>query len=371
MRQEHARARRPLRADRDPGEPRRARAAVPVRARRGRPRRAAADVGVARVRQARGARREAGGERAARGGHLVVGLAVVLGRRQRSRQAGRGVRLPLGARSAASATRLRSAGTFDTSLTEGQLLLPAGVRCTLGDARILKSDVGRTAAVTGDLESAATALLQRAVLRAEQPIDPQTVLAAERAIVRDRFGRSVGALSGGTERSQADARGRARDHRRPARPRPRRGAVPPAPPPRAEQIADFLATYAATQVRLVSVDARGAVARRRVSRLRRRDDRAERGVRRCRRPGARRSTPSTGASRCARSGRRCRSSACRRRGAQDVARGVLGRFARDDVYERWLAQSRPSLLATAVCARDALPVKGDVDLTAWAPFLGD
>ena len=68
------------------------------------------------------------------------------------------------------------------------------MRCTLGDGRILKSDVGRTAALTGDRESAATALLERAVLRASEPIDPQTVLAAERAIVRDRFGRSVRAL---------------------------------------------------------------------------------------------------------------------------------------------------------------------------------
>jgi hypothetical protein len=28
------------------------------------------------------------------------------------------------------------------------------------------------------------------------------------------------------------------------------------------------------------------------------------------------------------------------------------------------------LLAQAVCARDDLPVKGDVDLTAYLPFLG-
>ena len=55
-----------------------------------------------------------------------------------------------------------------------------------------------------------------------------------------------------------------------------------------------------------------------------------------------------------------------------VARAVLGRFARDDVYEeRWLSSRQGELLETAVCARDALPVKGDVDLTLWAPFLGD
>src|SRR6478609_6283057 len=40
---------------------------------------------------------------------------------------------------------------FDASRTEGELALPAGVRCTFGPARILKSEVGRAAALTGDL----------------------------------------------------------------------------------------------------------------------------------------------------------------------------------------------------------------------------
>ena len=87
-----------LRADRDPGRPRRARAAVPVGAGPGRPARAAAEVGVARDREAAGARREAGRGGDEDPGRLVVGLAELLGRRRRPRQAGRGMRLPLGAR---------------------------------------------------------------------------------------------------------------------------------------------------------------------------------------------------------------------------------------------------------------------------------
>ena len=56
--------------------------------------------------------------------------------------------------------------------------------------------------------------------------------------------------------------------------------------------------------------------------------------------------------------------ACRARRARPVRAGRrLRTLAR--------AREESSLLATAVCARDALPVKGDVDLTAWAPFLGD
>jgi hypothetical protein len=57
--------------------------------------------------------------------------------------------------------------------------------------------------------------------------------------------------------------------------------------------------------------------------------------------------------------------------ASTVARGVLGRFAKLDVYERWLRTHEIHLLANAVCIRDAVPARGDVDLSVWVPFLGD
>jgi hypothetical protein len=49
---------------------------------------------------------------------------------------------------------------------------------------------------------------------------------------------------------------------------------------------------------------------------------------------------------------------------------VLGRFAKDAVYQRWLRSQQSVQLGDAVCARDDLPAPGDVDLTLWAPFLG-
>jgi len=258
---------------------------------------------------------------------------------------------------------------FDASRTEGELALPAGVRCTFGPARILKSEVGRAAALTGDLQSAATALLQRAVLRSEEPVDPQTVLAAERAIVRDRFGRSpvrYRAALAAARLTVADARSIIAD--RLARDRVEERFRPR--PATSSQVTAFLATYAATRVRLVSVApeapwlgdvSRGfaveTIAPAEVFTL----------------PQTRSSSIDTADGRFA----------VRPLGppvpllglpaadAQEVARRVLGRFARDDVYERWLNREEGELLTTAVCARDALPAKGDVDLTAWAPFLGD
>jgi hypothetical protein len=57
--------------------------------------------------------------------------------------------------------------------------------------------------------------------------------------------------------------------------------------------------------------------------------------------------------------------------AVGVAKSVLDRFARDDVFQSWLRGQESKLLDSAVCARDDLPAEADVDLTAWLPFLGD
>ena len=258
---------------------------------------------------------------------------------------------------------------FDASRTEGQLVLPVGVRCVLGDERIMKTDVGRTAALTGDRESAASALLQRAVLRSDEPIDPQTVLAAERAIVRDRFGRSIAryrAALAAAGLTLADARAVITDRLARDRVEERFRPRPPTP----AQVAAFLGTYAAMRVRLVAVEpeapwlgdaSRGyaleTIAPSEVFGLRQN----------------RRALIDTPDGRFAVSplGPPLPLLGLPLADARAVARGVLGRFAREDVYERWLGAGETGLLATAVCARDALPAKGDVDLTAWAPFLGD
>jgi hypothetical protein len=259
-------------------------------------------------------------------------------------------------------------GGFNTSLTEGQIILPKQVRCTLGAGRILKSDVARAALLTGDRDSAATALLQRQVLRAESPIDPITVLSAERAIVRDRFGRSVAryrvALRG-AQLTLQDARAIIED--RLARDRVQERFRPR--PASAEQIAEFVSTYAAIRVRLVEVDPeapwlggvlRGfaveTIAPSEVFSLRQ----------------SRRTTIDTVDGRFAVRplGPALPLLALSPVQARTVARGVLGRFAKLDVYERWLRTREIKLLENAVCIRDAVPARGDVDLSAWVTFLG-
>jgi hypothetical protein len=256
---------------------------------------------------------------------------------------------------------------FDESTTEGQIILPQGARCTFGKATISKSDVGRAAALTGDLGSASTALLERVVLRADEPVDPGTVLASERAIVRDRFGGSVPRYREALAAAHitlADARSIIAD--RLARDRVQERFKPP--PATAQEVADFTATYAATNVRLVSVDQpapwldgarRGfaveTIAPKEVFAL----------------PVGQKKAIDTldGRFTVRALGPPLPVYALPPARARDVAQAVLGRFAKDDVYQSWLRAREAALLSQAVCARDDIPASGDVDLTLWAPFL--
>jgi hypothetical protein len=256
---------------------------------------------------------------------------------------------------------------FDDSLVEGQIdELPANVRCTFAKATILKSDVGRVAALTGDLGSGASALLQRVVLRQQAPVKSTNVLAAERAIVHDSFGgsrsRYLAALAT-AHVSLTDARAVIAD--RLGRERVEQRFRPPAAT--SSQIADFLSTYAATQVRLVSAspeapwlgDAyRGfavqTIAPDQVFTL------------------AKQATIDTADGRFTVKplGPALPLYALAPASANAVAKAMLGRFAKDAVYQQWLKTQEEKVLDAAVCAKDQLPVAGDVDLTAWLPFLG-
>jgi hypothetical protein len=256
---------------------------------------------------------------------------------------------------------------FDQSLTEGQISLPKGVRCTFGTSSIAKADVGRAAALTGDLASASTALLERVVLRADEPVDPSTVLASERAIIRDRFGGNVSRYRSALAAAHvtlADARAIISD--RLARDRVQERFKPK--PATSRQVSDFVATYGATNVRLVSVDepapwlggarrgfAVDTFAPEQVFALPIGEKKAIDTL------DGRFTVRALGPSLPVYALAPAR--------ARDVAQAVLGRFAKDNVYQHWLRAREAALLANAVCAKDDVPAAGDVDLTLWAPFL--
>jgi hypothetical protein len=195
-----------------------------------------------------------------------------------------------------------------------------------------------------------------------------TVLAAERAIVRDRFGRSVaryratltaaGVTLADARAVIADRLGRERVEQR-FKPRPAT----------ARQIGDFLSTYGATRVRLVSLDEpapwlgdayRGyaveTIAPAEVFAL----------------PfGKRRAIDTVDGRFFVRAlGPALPLYALAPSESRNVARGLLARFAKDEVYDRWLRAQELQVLRSAVCVRDDVPAAGRVDLTAWLPFLG-
>ena len=257
---------------------------------------------------------------------------------------------------------------FDASLTEGQIDLPANVRCSFGTATILKSDVQRAGAITGDLTSGASALLQRVVLRAQAPVPSASVLAAERAIVRDQFGGSVARYRAALAQAGVtliDARAIIAD--RLGREHVEERFKPPAPT--AKEIADFVSTYAATRVRLVSAspeapwlgDAYRGFAVETLA------PPPVFGL-----PQGKSTSIDTIDGRFAVRplGPALPLYALAPASANAVARGVLGRFAKDGVYSNWLMTQEDELLGKAICAGDQLPAAGDVELGSFVPFLG-
>ena len=115
------------------------------------------------------------------------------------------MRVPLDARTTASATGPAVAGGASTvGSTAGQLNFPPGAQCTTpwGPVRS-RRDLGGLARVTGDREIAFTSLFARLVLKGYVKVKGKELRAAERAIIRYRFGGSGAAYRGALARAGA------------------------------------------------------------------------------------------------------------------------------------------------------------------------
>jgi hypothetical protein len=76
---------------------------------------------------------------------------------------------------------------FNSSLVEGQIVLPRGVQCSLANHRITTSAVRRLSRMTGDAHEALTALFARAALQTAAPVSDAQVLAVERRAIARSF----------------------------------------------------------------------------------------------------------------------------------------------------------------------------------------
>jgi hypothetical protein len=255
---------------------------------------------------------------------------------------------------------------FDTSLTEGQLVLPPNVRCLLPDGQTIDRDsVGRLTALTGDAGFAASALLERAVLQSVDPIPDDSVRSAERAVIDAGFGgsreRYLAALAG-AHLTLVDARGIIAD-------RLARDDVEskfPVQPPATAQVHDFLATYAGQTVRLVKTTRRapwldGTTHGWVVSTLGPPEVFSLAGAASIDTPDGSFDVTPLGPS--------LPLAVLTSAQAQAAARPALDRLAHQLAYDGWLREQENKQLAGALCLGDNVPAAGATDLAAIAPFL--
>jgi hypothetical protein len=80
-----------------------------------------------------------------------------------------------------------SRAAFDTSLVDGQLILPEGVQCAFPAGMVTQAAVARLAPFAGGRREALTALVTRRVLRRAVRVGSREVVRAERRLVAARY----------------------------------------------------------------------------------------------------------------------------------------------------------------------------------------
>ena len=83
-----------------------------------------------------------------------------------------------------------SRAAFDTSLVDGQLVLPEGVQCAFPAGMVTQSAVARLAPFAGGRREALTALITRRALRRGMRVRPREIARVERSLVARRYGGS-------------------------------------------------------------------------------------------------------------------------------------------------------------------------------------
>jgi hypothetical protein len=257
---------------------------------------------------------------------------------------------------------------FNTSLTEGQLVLPAGTRCTLYGRPLTESTIASLTPVTGDPDVAFTAAFARAVTSLQVKLKAKQLSDAERAVVAGRFGGSFARYRAALAKAHASpgsARGIIGDELR-------RVAIESGfrvAGPTSVEVNEYYETYGATRARLVETKAAAPWLG-----MRKRGFALESMA-----PPQLFSLPGGGGWHTIRTMRgtyqvRALDSpvslgALPLGVAKPAIVNALKELARSDRYEAWLLARERVLDEQAVCRRDAQPQVGVVELTDYLPFL--
>ena len=256
---------------------------------------------------------------------------------------------------------------FDDSLTEGQINLPHGVHCTLGNQKILSPNIDSLAAITGDRELAFTLLFQRLVEGQTVKLDPAKVAAAENGLVSLRFGGNRAAYLA----ALAEAHGTTLTARAAIADEMRRAVIEQrlnVPAPTEAQIEQFYYGYADLPARFVrATPASFWLGGRRTGIALSNAAPPELFSM----PGGQDSTVVTasGSYQVRALGQMLPLGGFPIAVARPAIRAALTSFARADAYESWTIKRQTAALNETVCRGDHLPSVGAVDLTSFLPFL--
>jgi hypothetical protein len=256
---------------------------------------------------------------------------------------------------------------WNTSRTEGQLYLPAGVRCTVGKTRITEAAISRLQTLTGDREVAFSALFARAVEQQLVPVSRSDVLGVERALISSNFGGKAQAYRTALAQarvSPAIARGILTDQVRRAQIARRIHVRPPT----AAEIETFYESYPDVLVRSVTADPAppwlggstqgyvlDAVAPSSVFGLPAGKERTLRTIEGVYTVKAKGDAQPLGTMPLS--------------VVTPAIRAALIWFAQGERFEDWTTKQQTAALATTTCRRDDLPVPGPVELETFVPAL--
>jgi len=256
---------------------------------------------------------------------------------------------------------------FVASKKEGQLnLIPGSVQCLVGKYGLAESAIDALQRVTGDRETAYSALYERLVESQYTSVSPTDVLAAERAVIAQQFNGSRAAYVAALRDAHASvaiARGVLGDELRRAHVEDTLSTAPPSP----AQVETFYESYPDLQVRLVQAKPRPSwlpaakgfalsqVAPDTIFQLGRgktsavRTSEGQFAVKILNEPQTLGAMPISKVS--------------------STIAAALRSFARGDAFDKWTVGKQRFILNNALCKGDDLPQPSAVDLTQFLPFL--
>jgi hypothetical protein len=244
-------------------------------------------------------------------------------------------------------------------------VLSSGTQCLIGKRRLTNAQIDQLQAVTGDRETAYSALFERLVESSTTPVPTKAVLDAEKAVIAQSFGGSRSAYVSALAAAHANvslARGVLGDELR----RAQVSATLSGGSPTADQIQTFYQSYPDLPVRLVQAKPQpswlGSQAKGYAI-----SDVAPDRIFTIARPTVIRTSQGTFTVKPLDTATELGAVPLGK--ATPAIRAALRSFTQGAAFEKWTVGKQRATLNSAICAKDDLPQPSAADLTEELPFL--